>query len=120
MNPVKSNKLSDISFYICMNPVKSNKLSNISFYICMNPVKSNKLGEDKEEFSESASVAGARSSYGGASMGQSRKGSMFDVGLESGRSPIPEEEGSLQDHQDCKLSNTITEVPLPRCGILLQ
>lgn len=65
-------------------------------------MKSNRLGEDKEEFSESASVAGARSSYGGASMGQSRKGSMFDVGLESGRSPIPEEEGSLQDHQDCK------------------
>nr|XP_022320176.1 dynein beta chain, flagellar outer arm-like isoform X6 [Crassostrea virginica] len=63
-------------------------------------LKSNKLGDDKEEFSESASVAGARSSYGGASMGQSRKGSMFDVGLESGRSPIPEEEGSLQDHQD--------------------
>ena len=31
MNPVKSNKLSDISFYICMNPVKSNKLSDISF-----------------------------------------------------------------------------------------
>lgn len=65
-------------------------------------MKSNRLGEDKEEFSESASVAGARSSYGGASMGQSRKGSMFDVGLESGRSPIPEEEGSLQDNQDCK------------------
>lgn len=65
-------------------------------------MKSNRLGEDKEEFSESASVAGARSSYGGASMGQSRKGSMFDVGLESGRSPIPEEEGSLQDNQDCE------------------
>lgn len=65
-------------------------------------MKSNRLGEEKEEFSESASVAGARSSYGGASMGQSRKGSMFDVGLESGRSPIPEEEGSLQDHQDCE------------------
>ena len=90
----------------------------ISFYFCVNTVKSNKLGDDKEEFSESASVAGARSSYGGASMGQSRKGSMFDVGLESGRSPIPEEEGSLQDHQDCKLSNTIIEVPVHRCGIL--
>ncbi|XP_056010102.1 uncharacterized protein LOC125667097 [Ostrea edulis] len=63
-------------------------------------LKSHRLGDDKEEFSESASVAGARSSYGGASMGQSRKGSMFDVGLESGRSPIPEEEGSIQDHQD--------------------
>lgn len=71
----------------------------------MNIVKSHRLGDDKEEFSESASVAGARSSYGGASMGQSRKGSMFDVGLESGRSPIPEEEGSIQDHQDCKLIN---------------
>lgn len=58
---------------------------------------------EKEELSESASVAGARSSYTASMANQSRKGSTFDMagfGLDTSRSPIPEEETSAKD--SCK------------------
>ncbi|KAK3108743.1 hypothetical protein FSP39_014630 [Pinctada imbricata] len=74
-------------------------------------------GEEKEEVSETASVAGARSSYGAPSMaGQSRKESMFDVGMDSSRTPIVEEEGS--QNIDDSLQEPQTSEPIDTMNIL--
>ena len=77
-------------------------------------------GEEKEEVSETASVAGARSSYGAPSMaGQSRKGSMFDVGMDTSRTPIQEEDVGSQNVDECEWAPLLLSVVIRVIYVIL-
>ncbi|XP_069115919.1 uncharacterized protein [Argopecten irradians] len=74
---------------------------------------------EKEELSESASVAGARSSYAASMAGASRKGSTLDVGGgETARTPILEEEGSTKGDEQSSLMEPQTLEPVDTMNIL--